>query len=241
MGTGPGIIRKLKGAPLAVLALLVWAAREKPGVGVTNAWLCTWSGYSDKPVANALAYLEGEGMAVRAPAGGWIAAHNALQLPLFAVDNSVDNSVDELASYPQGRGESRKNSDSAGSLKSSQSINTSLQNQTDLDSRGGEIPTEKVLQAAERLFGERPYGDNYPDLQHLLAWVAQAWAQRDKLRAPARVVYAHARFPDDKRHRPRGEYREWWNYLPDAFIRDAGLEALRDEHRYARYALPCAD
>ena len=70
------MVRELKGAPLSIVLALGLAG----GVAVSNEWLERNTGYSDKPVASALAYLQEHGFVVKV-AGGWKLAR-AQQLPL---------------------------------------------------------------------------------------------------------------------------------------------------------------
>lgn len=255
---GPAIIRELKGAPLAVVSLLIYMQRTAPNTPVTAQWLQDWSGYSDKTVAAALRYLEGKEYARRALGGGWLAGTAATQLPLFppelpacedvqSVDNPVDNPVENASAIRKFSDPIRRISGSGGrlkSLKSSQSKKPDVKTDLDSDDPGKTPATSsqaRILAAAESLFGERPFGDggDYPDAEHLLAWIAQAWEQRAKFEHPARIVYAHARYPDDKRHRPTAKYRAWWKHLPESFLAQAGLGEIAAQKQetavYAKY------
>lgn len=72
------VVRALKGAPLSILVLLGLV-----GAPVSNEWLAAHSGYSDKPVAQALMYLREHGY-VTLTTRGWQLAGGARQLPLGA-------------------------------------------------------------------------------------------------------------------------------------------------------------
>jgi hypothetical protein len=62
------LVRELKGAPLACFMLLLLS-----GSPVSNEWLCRMSGYTDKPVAQALKLLSGaEYQIARRSRGGWL-------------------------------------------------------------------------------------------------------------------------------------------------------------------------
>lgn len=64
------MVRELKGAPLSCLILLI--ASSNP---VSNDWLCMMSGYTDKPVAQALRLLSSpEYQLVKKARGGWVLA-----------------------------------------------------------------------------------------------------------------------------------------------------------------------
>lgn len=71
------MVRELKGAPLSCLILLVLA-----GMPVSNEWLCRMSGYTDKPISQALKLLSSpEYQLICHAAGGWRIA-DAFQLVL---------------------------------------------------------------------------------------------------------------------------------------------------------------
>ena len=72
------MVRELKGAPLSCLVLLMLA-----GMPVSNEWLCMMSGYTDKPVAQALKLLSSpEHQLVCRTSGGWRLS-DAFQLALI--------------------------------------------------------------------------------------------------------------------------------------------------------------
>lgn len=107
------LVRELKGAPLACIMLLLLSAEP-----VSNEWLCRMSGYTDKPIAQALKLLSGEEYKlVRRSRGGWMLSH-ALQIVL-GVEESRKNSVPTTTTYINTNpikeevvAVSRKNSDS---------------------------------------------------------------------------------------------------------------------------------
>src|SRR5512140_2760847 len=72
------MVRELKGAPLSCLVLIMLA-----GMPVSNDWLCRMSGYTDKPVAQALKLLSSpEYQLICRTSGGWRTS-NAFQLALI--------------------------------------------------------------------------------------------------------------------------------------------------------------
>jgi predicted transcriptional regulator len=79
-------VRELKGAPLAVLMLLFLSR-----VAVTQEWLERNSGYTDKPVSQALAYLREHDWVVR-QSTGWVIAEGR-QLMLGESRNLSDSNV----------------------------------------------------------------------------------------------------------------------------------------------------
>lgn len=79
------MVRTLKGAPLSVLIGLIVARQD--GLGVVGAeWLERNTGYSDKPVTQALAFLEEQGMVSRNGRYGWQLTGDFIQLPLSVAD-----------------------------------------------------------------------------------------------------------------------------------------------------------
>lgn len=89
------MVRELKGAPLSCLILIAIAGP------VDNAWLCRMSGYTDKPVSQALKLLSSpEYQLINRGRGGW----RLTAQPQMILDNSPAP-------------ESRNNSDSTTTLK----------------------------------------------------------------------------------------------------------------------------
>jgi hypothetical protein len=84
-----------------------------------------------------------------------------------------------------------------------------------------------VLNATPLLFGERILGpaSRYPDLDLLLAWIAECYTHPSGLRKPARVVYSnlkHGRAPQEHYlHDPLA-------HLPTRFLQKAGLPVPED-------------
>ena len=70
------LVKELKGAGISILVLL-----SVSPVPVTQKWLEIHSGYSDKPVSDALYYLREHGFSVKA-ARGWLISDCVKQLPL---------------------------------------------------------------------------------------------------------------------------------------------------------------
>lgn len=78
------MLRLLRGAPLSVLYGL-WLARAMRIGVVGNEWLERSTGYSDKPISQALALLEEYGLATHTRVG-WALTSGAEQLPLMNLD-----------------------------------------------------------------------------------------------------------------------------------------------------------
>lgn len=85
------MVRELKGAPLSCLVLLMLA-----GMPVSNEWLCMMSGYTDKPVAQALKLLSSpEHQLVCRTSGGWRLS-DAFQLALINRNFSDSTTATDL-------------------------------------------------------------------------------------------------------------------------------------------------
>lgn len=79
------MLRTLKGPPLAVLIALMIA-----GQPVQGNWLARVTGYTDKPVRQALELLQEYGMITRNGRYAWqVAAGNARQLPFTDLDSQL--------------------------------------------------------------------------------------------------------------------------------------------------------
>lgn len=78
------MVKLLKGAPLAVLMLLNIAQRAGQDL-VGAEWLARHSGYTDKPVSQALVLLEEYGLAARSGRSGWQLANGARQHLLMSL------------------------------------------------------------------------------------------------------------------------------------------------------------
>lgn len=104
------LIRELKGAPLSVLFALALVKMR-----VSNAWLERATGYTDKPISQALAYLEEIGLVDQSSAG-WQLTGKARQLPLPLQQLEPENELSEPAEIepnpPEDVRLSRNNSDS---------------------------------------------------------------------------------------------------------------------------------
>lgn len=79
------LLRNLKGAPISIIWALLMANMYAPPDSVRtlkNSELEMWTGYSDKPISNALDLLHAMGMVSQNSAGGWYLTTAAYQLPL---------------------------------------------------------------------------------------------------------------------------------------------------------------
>jgi len=171
--------RQLKGAPMSILFVLHCIAPQR----VTQAFLERHTGYTDKPIAQALDYLNDLQYIDHTPAG-WQLTREALQLPLAIpeiaaqADESQESPpptleevvIDEPAeSYPQviHRSDnfetdltlkSRNNSDFYESRESEEESISSPLDESSSDSLNyppdvGLIPTARILEAASEMFG----------------------------------------------------------------------------------------
>ncbi len=73
-------VRECKGAALSILVLLSMSK-----IPVTNEWLSRFSGYTDKPIHQALKYLEETGRVTKSRSG-WLLADN---VQLFLVSDEI--------------------------------------------------------------------------------------------------------------------------------------------------------
>lgn len=104
------LLRQLKGAPLAVLLAMYWARAR-----VSADWLVTVTGYTDKPVTQAIKVLSAYGWITKVQGGWQISA--GTQLPLGFTESekirtSSSSSSKEVGGiYSEDEEENRKNSD----------------------------------------------------------------------------------------------------------------------------------
>jgi hypothetical protein len=105
------LLRQLKGAPLAVLLAFAWS-----GSRLSADYLVTVTGYTDKPVTQALKVLNAYGWIVKVQ-GGWQIA-GGVQLPLMFEESekfrssSSSSSKEVEINISEDEQENRKNSDS---------------------------------------------------------------------------------------------------------------------------------
>ncbi len=123
------MVREMKGAPISILMALALVRQR-----VTQEWIERNTGYTDKPVSQALAYLAEIGFVDHSNAG-WQLTGNARQLPLPLV---LDENTSAGGQEPEGQAEivvdekilpvmSRKVSDS---LSSSCSLNINQESES---------------------------------------------------------------------------------------------------------------
>lgn len=159
------MLRLLRGAPLSVLYGL-WLAKTL-GIGlVGNEWMERSTGYSDKPISQALALLEEYGLASHGRYG-WTLTSGADQLPLMNLGLEVpDNNLSEpsndgfdRAAQPElrapvadGEGVSRRISESENFRLSSSSSLTNLDSRfNNLLPDSGSTESENFRLALEEL------------------------------------------------------------------------------------------
>lgn len=221
------LIRELKGAPLSIIFALSLVRQR-----VTQEWLERSTGYTDKPVSQALAYLQEIGL-VNKTGAGWQLTGSARQLPMpIALEEPSD--PEEPASDEESPETSRNISDSQ-SLDSLNLTEKSLTTDS-LDSEVGIFPTPgppepdigRILTAAGDLFGSRLRGKagEYGDARLLLAWIAQAWDNRGQgkgqAHSPAGLVYWA--FHKGAGAEPDSCYLDCpEDYLPESFLQACGL------------------
>ncbi len=223
------LVRELKGAPLSVLFAL--ATKRQ---GVSQTWLESVTGYTDKPVQKALAYLQEAGLITHS-CNGWRLSDGGKLFPLPLAELEPGSSENPPGQDPQVEDddppvdESRNNSEVEESLESLVNLKDDILEIKSLtDSESGNFPSSDViLTAAGSLFGHRILGKpgEYGNPRLLLAWIAQAWHNRQtaggKTRSPAGLV--HWAF-----HKGRGKSAPEPQYLerPEAFLPDTFLDAV---------------
>ncbi len=225
------MVRELKGAPLSIVWVLGIVNQR-----VSQEFLQVTTGYTDKTISQALAYLKEVSLINHTQSGWMLIQNDSAQLPLplaFLEPGSAAPAQDPAP------GESEKFSDSS----SSSSINLTNNNDLTTDSLNsaqvGKIPTQVqiqlILSAAADLFGHRIMGppDDYQDLDRLLAWICQAWDShgtgRGMVQSPAALVYWA--FHKGKNHSPDPKYLDLENadrWLPESFMRKCGQWIFED-------------
>jgi len=226
------MLRALKGAPLSCLVALLTSEGA-----VTRAWLCRATGYCKRTVSEALETLADWGLATAAPEGdGWLLTEAVSQLGLLPETQKTAKEGDQpaAAATEAGREESLEEGKNFFHqlVEVVKLINLNILTTTDSQGAQGENfshpqvgagkrPKPDPLDATHTIFGEAVVRLRPPPSPRLiLAWIAQAYRQRHKLRKPARVVYANLLkgLPPDEKY-----YRDPCRYLPADYLRAAGL------------------
>src|SRR4030042_2669794 len=89
------MVRELKGAPLSILMVLSLVHQR-----VTQEYLERATGYTDKPVSQALAYMQEIGLADHNNTGWQLIQQNVMQLPLplkLEEESKSEDIVDEIS------------------------------------------------------------------------------------------------------------------------------------------------
>lgn len=225
------LARQLKGAPLSVMFVLTCVQAR-----VSQEFLERHTGYTDKPVSQALEYLRDLGMVDQTRAGWRLTgAAQQLPMPMVAVEEGAGDAPEQGEESPlnpplvrrEEEGESeyfRLAERKIDREKDSLSIDSFFLSDV------GKIPT--LLDAAERLFGRRISGKagEYADASRLLGWIAQAWDQRvengGKIRHPERLVYYEMH---QAGHEADAVYVERpCDYLPEWFGEEMGVTPAQD-------------
>jgi hypothetical protein len=218
------LARKYKGAPLAVLWVLYFTHQR-----VSQSYLESMTGYTDKTIRSALQYLKEDGV-IDYQAEGWFVC-KGIQLQIV--------SMNQDEKY-------RKNSEPFNYLSKEaeggiSKLNIPPTNLLNITREVEKIPPieeiQKVLDAAADLF-ERPIlGDprDYADLDRLLSWIAQAYqgsTRQGKLmvKSPAGLIYWA--FHQGKSQPVEKKYKDPQNlekYLTERFMRASGQWEFEDE------------
>jgi hypothetical protein len=122
------MVRELKGAPLSILMVLSIVHQR-----VTQEYLERATGYTDKPVSQALAYMQEIGLADHTNAGWQLIKANVMQLPLpLMMEDQVEE--EEIASSDQTKERPPRNDNILSRNISDSLITTTLNNNNLLDS-----------------------------------------------------------------------------------------------------------
>lgn len=132
------LLRNLKGAPISIIWALLMANMYTPPDSVRtlkNSELEMWTGYSDKPISNALDLLHAMGIVSQNSAGGWYPTTAAYQLPLPLW---LPNGRGRIQDTPLSEA-SRRNSPTSSS-SSSRSIIQEEEEKKEMRARAGNSP-----------------------------------------------------------------------------------------------------
>jgi hypothetical protein len=155
------LLRGLKGAPLACLVAL--AAARQAGCAQQNVdWLARASGYSAKPIAQALKILEERGLAAREGRYLWRLEGEAV-LPALVRAAGVDGN------FPA------PSSSSGGGL--TDSIQRESTTTTTTNGQGRRVPPAEVLQALDAAGIHEPARSRLARLEHVTAELVEYHAR----------------------------------------------------------------
>jgi hypothetical protein len=237
------MVRELKGAPLSIIIALGLVHQC-----TSQEWLERTTGYTDKPVSQALQYLREAGLVDETPSGWQLAKAKANQVPLTlmsdegGIDPSLSEDTASISNQTENIQKNRNNSDSDNLSKLEEVNNNNFisnsSNLTNLSSENGKntLDGEKldeirqVLESAGELFGHEIIGEvgDYSDIDRLLGWIAQAFSAHTKVKSPAGLVYWA--FHQGKDRSPEKKYlKHPEQYLPEVFLRASGQYIFNDE------------
>src|SRR3990172_1726157 len=217
------MVRELKGPALSIFMALALVHQR-----VSQSWLEIATGYTDKSVSKALAYLEEAGQAKQLPLA------SALEMGEQETENSANEEPREQEDNSDLDNPSRRNSDSTSSRVLKESIKDSISTISSQDRRNSDSGDEQSGKIADRITAVKEalmaeeIGE--PALSLLLGsqvltadWV-KAWAEQLKLRYQEKYqtgllvhVLSSGRQPK-KKCRPdrnseegRQKYKDWNN------------------------------
>jgi predicted transcriptional regulator len=216
------LARKYKGAPLAVLWVLYFTHQR-----VSQSYLESMTGYTDKTISSALRYLKEDGVIDYQPSGWLLCEGLPLQLSSITQDENCRRNS-ELPNYLSQEVEDINN------------INNTSTNYLNLTPPVVKNPSieaiQDVLDAAADLFGRPILGDprDYADIDRLLSWIAQAYqgsVRQGKLmvKNPAGLIYWA--FHQGKGRPVEKKYLDPQNlekYLTERFMRASGQWEFED-------------
>jgi hypothetical protein len=218
------LARKYKGAPLAVLWVLYFAHQR-----VSQSYLESMTGYTDKTIRSALQYLKEDGVIDYQPTGWLVCKGIQLQIPSMTQDEKY-----------------RKNSMAINYLSKEvkggiNKLNNPPTYLLNITPQVEKIPPleeiQKVLDAAADLFGHSIMGDprDYGDIDRLLSWIAQAYQGSNahgklKIINPAGLIYwAFHQGKDKPVEKKYMDPQNLEKYLSESFMRASGQWEFEDE------------
>jgi hypothetical protein len=219
------LARKYKGAPLAILWVLYFTHQR-----VSQSYLESMTGYTDKTMSSALQYLKEDGVIDFQPTGWLLCESIQLQLPSISLDEKcrrISGSVNYLSKE----------------VVDINILNNTSPNLLNPPPQIEKTPPieeiQKVLDAAADLFGHPILGEarDYADIERLLSWIAQAYQGSKgqgklKVISPAGLIYWA--FHQGKGQPVEKKYLDPQNlekYLTERFMRASGQwEYEQDEN-----------
>lgn len=166
-------LRELKGAPLAVFVLLSVSAQP-----IGNEYIARTTGYTDKPIKQALLYLQEKGWITRTSIG-WVSLQGAVQLPLSPGDDGEDTE-DASRNYSDSVDETFDNSVDNCNMSRNNSDSPSSSSYIDLKNTKDQLLTTSNRKISDSVLGKLDQVGIREPVRHELAglpWVNSAYIE----------------------------------------------------------------